>query len=140
MKIVFYLLNSAEQSQQWQCLAEACHQAYRDGVRVQILLPDEETLQELDNYLWTFEGDSFLAHDVYHPGTQAPVVLCDLLVPNLYPTVINLKPEAVNFNHMGIETLIEIVSQEPEQLNASRERYRAYQKMGIKPETRKWGE
>lgn len=93
--------------------------------------PQQQT--ELDDLLWTFRKPSFIPHGLASDNSQAPVVLGIDQRPTHTPCVlINLHPEISNQLEC-FSRVIEIVNQEPEQLNISRQNFVKYRKQGYQP-------
>lgn len=59
-------------------MVRVIQQLVRDGRRVVVWMADDGRRQMLDDYLWTFDKRSFLAHEVWSPEqgeVAVPVVL-----------------------------------------------------------------
>jgi DNA polymerase-3 subunit chi len=124
-------------------LEHACRllrKAYRQGAKV-VVAGDAAQLGRLDQALWTFEPLEFVPHARLKRGETAParlvrtpIWLVDAgAVPPHHEVLVNLGPEMVE----GWETfarVIEIVSAEPEDRNAGRSRWRAYEAQGARIE------
>lgn len=101
------------------------------------LITDTETLAEdMDKLLWELPVDRFLPHglDTEPEGKAAPVTITTMPHINVGDVMINLSLQAIpgpaRFNR-----LLEIVSQQEDQLLASRDKYRYYKDQGITPMT-----
>lgn len=121
-------------------LAYACRltrKALRQGARLR-LCGDAATLARLDLLLWTFEPGEFIAHARVRSGEPpdallvpttsvwlaepgAPCPACDTLV-NLGPQA---EPGAADF-----AKVVELVSSEPDDRAAGRQRWRHYESTG----------
>ena len=113
--------------------------AVRRGARVRVIAP-ADTLGALDRALWTFDERDFVAH-VRLPGAtpdtaaRAPIWLVpslrqsagDAPVPAL---VVNLGAEAPD-ELTGLDRLIEIVSDDPDDAARGRSRWRTYKARGL---------
>lgn len=109
--------------------------AYRQGVRVLVTAP-EPRLALLDRLLWTFDERDFVPH-LRVPAADAglaartPIWLAVPPAPAGAPgVVVNLgapAPAALD----GVTRLIEVVGNEPDELRAGRERWRAYKAAGL---------
>ena len=88
---------------------------------------------ELDKLLWTFRAHSFIPHSLIDDTCQAPVVLGINERPSISAGVlINLHSEISS--HLDcFNRVIEIVNQEPAQLNISRQNFVRYRKQGYQP-------
>ncbi len=101
------------------------HKAWKQGMRVQILLQDADLLERLDRQLWTFRPDSFLAHD---RSGSAPIHLgveplegydfsMQLFGRDCLPATLSPR-------------LAEVFRNRPEEVQAARARYRRYRDAG----------
>jgi len=92
-----------------------------------------EQQAELDELLWTFRKPSFIPHELYSDSCQAPVILALDERPHHTPSVmINLHPELST--HLAcFSRVIEIVNQDPAQLQISRHNFVQYRKQGYQP-------
>lgn len=112
-------------------LRKAC----RQGARVAVTAPPE-VLAALDEKLWTFEAQSFVAHLRWTPARSAqaartPIWLIDGAPPPASPPVlVNLGAAPVAAAD-GFERIIEIVSADDEDRRAARARWRSYEARGL---------
>lgn len=112
--------------------------AHRQGARVLVTAP-EPLLIELDRALWVFDEREFLPH-VRMPGARpavaarTPVWLAlDAVLEGVEAAprlVVNLGAAAPS-NVSVLERLIEVVSAEPDDVEAGRQRWRAYKAAGL---------
>ncbi len=112
-------------------LRKAC----RQGAQVLVTAP-EGVLRELDRQLWTFEERDFLPH-VRMPGARPEVVArtpvwlaLDATPPGAPAVVVNLGAE-LPATPAALQRLIEIVSDEPADVERGRQRWRAYKAVGL---------
>lgn len=110
--------------------------ASRRGVRVLVTAPAED-LAALDRALWVFEERDFIPH-VRVPGAPAavaartpiwlsPQVPGDAAAPRV---LLNLGAEAPP-DLSALERLIEVVGNEPDEVERGRSRWRAYKQAGL---------
>ena len=112
--------------------------AYRQGARVLVTAP-HDVLAEIDRLLWTFDDRDFVPH-VRVPGAAATVAsrtpiwlsadLQHAAAPGAPPVVLNLGaplPPALG----GLGRLIEVVSDDPDDADRGRGRWRAYKAAGL---------
>jgi len=121
-------------------LCRLLRKAYLSGARIGVCGP-APLLDRLDRELWAFAPTEFVPHLRLRPGrataerlTGTPVVLAE--APDELPhrgVLVNLG-EDIPGNVQDFERVLEILSQEPEQLGIGRRRYRQYEQMGLKPE------
>ena len=109
--------------------------AYRQGARVQVTAP-APVLAELDRALWVFEERDFVPH-VRVPGSSAataartPIWLsAQAGGSGAPPLVVNLGAQAPA-DLASVERLIEIVGNDPDDVDAGRARWRAYKAAGL---------
>jgi len=106
---------------------------------VLVLCPDDGFVAQLDERLWTIHPESFLAHGVagtdIEQNARQPILLAtDIRRDNLPTALINgsleVPPDISEFAH-----IMDFVDGWDERLKqASRERFRTYQQMGLNPE------
>ncbi|MDP1649538.1 MAG: DNA polymerase III subunit chi [Rubrivivax sp.] len=119
-------------------LAYACRllrKACRAGVRV-ILTAPPATLTALDRALWTFDVRDFVPH-VRQPGASAAVAARTPIwlapqagLSGAPPVLVNLGSDAPE-DLAGVERLIEIVSDDADEADRGRGRWRAYKARGL---------
>ncbi|HEY8606147.1 MAG TPA: DNA polymerase III subunit chi [Noviherbaspirillum sp.] len=117
-------------------LAYACRlvrKARAADCRVVLLAPDRQTLQALDEALWTFSDLDFLPHVAADDplAARTPVILAEsdqTALPH-HQILINLTA-ATPAHFARFERMFEIVSSEESDRLAGRERYRYYQQRG----------
>ena len=106
---------------------------------VLVLCPDDGFAAQLDERLWTIHPESFLAHgvagaDARENGRQPILLATDIRRDNQPAALINgsleVPPDISGFGH-----IMDFVDGWDERLKqASRERFRTYQQMGLNPE------
>lgn len=98
-----------------------------------VLLENRQQLNLLDNELWSFSATDFIPHVAAdHPlAPQTPVLLTDsehIPLPD-YPILINLtRTTPARFAHY--QRVFEIISQDPQDAHAGRQRYAFYKQGG----------
>lgn len=110
--------------------------AYRQGVSVVVTAP-AQMLQALDRELWTFEAQEFVPHLRLKSGQpldaalqRTPIWLCEDALPSPCPKVlVNLGGEPPDGGE-PFERIIEIVSDEGDERQRARTRWRAYEARG----------
>lgn len=115
--------------------------AHRRGVRV-LVTANELVLARLDRELWTFEAREFIPHVLLpdpHSGNKINVLLVvntpiwlatTAGLPDAPPVVLNLGA-AAPAELAPIERLIEVLSNEPDDAEAGRMRWRQYKAWGL---------
>ena len=104
---------------------------------VGILVNDQATADQLDTLLWHYPPESFSPHALEADtsetstsdsldGTASPVLISlNRGLPSIYPICINLQTETPT-NHSALQRLVEIVCQDANILNTTREKYKFY--------------
>lgn len=119
---------------QYACLV--ARTVYRRGLTLAVWTADERRLRHFDSLLWQFEPLSFLPH--VRAGSahaeQTPILLSSDLSA-LKGDVLLLLDDALppdwEKHFDGFTRIIDVVSTEPAELEASRNRYRAYKQAGV---------
>ena len=117
--------------------------AARQGARVQVCGPSEE-VNLLDQALWTFEPQEFLPHVRLRAGTppaaalhRTPIWLTEGAQD--WPAGLEAAAVLVNLGPQGVQApphvqrVIELVADDPEEVEAGRQRWRAWTERGCKP-------
>jgi DNA polymerase-3 subunit chi len=109
--------------------------AQRQGHRMVVTAPSER-LAELDSLLWTFEALAFVPHvravSLANAAlVRTPVWLCEQVPKGEVPAILVNLGAAAPADPARFERLIEIVSHQPEEAQAGRERWRAYKAQGL---------
>ncbi len=133
MKIEFYVLPTTQPADRLNAACRLAHKAWRAGFMTFIRCADTAQQSELDDLLWTFRKHSFIPHDVHSEQTKAPVILgIDQSPPFSDGVLINLHQQ-LSSHLSAFSRVIEIVNQEPELLQISRQNFVEYRKQGYQP-------
>jgi len=117
-------------------LCRLLRKAQQSGARIGVCGP-ANLLMRLDATLWTFDPLEFVPHLRVSPGAALPPRLADtpiLLVerPDELPhreVLLNVGAE-IPEGFDQFQRVLEVVSQDPPQVQAGRERFRRYQQLG----------
>lgn len=115
-------------------LRTACQlsqKAMQSGLRVLLHVPDEATANQLDKLLWNFPPTAFIPHCPSNTAEAAamPVVIgCDETFPHS-ELLISLHNVCLPF-FSRFERVIEIVSQNDDDAQLGRERFKFYKDRG----------
>lgn len=136
MQVDFYVLSQAGEPAVNTFACRLTEKAYKQGLRVHLLVADETTLDQLDEQLWTFRDGSFIPHDRLANGDgEAPVTLSlSDQTPQNADVAIVLDcdvPDTLG----DCNRIAEIVGADDAARNRSRERFRGYRSRGIEPVT-----
>lgn len=110
--------------------------AWERGHHITVITESDAAARDMDQLMWDVPADRFLPHgiDSQVAGETAPVTITTMPRLSTGDVMINLclqpVPEPARFCR-----LLEIVSQQEDQLQASREKYRYYKDQGITPMT-----
>lgn len=130
--IDFYLIgnNSANKNDTLAC--RLTNKAFRLGHQVYLHTHEERQTRYIDQLLWTFQAGSFIPHAVSNEQTDEPL---PVLIGHQAPPVafgqvlINLNPEVPPF-FSQFERVVDIVSNDEEQKQLARQRFRYYRDRG----------
>jgi DNA polymerase-3 subunit chi len=122
--------------------AYACRllrKALARGLRV-VVTGAPEQLSRLDGLLWTFEVGEFIPHARLRGGeaigpllARTPIWLADDAgAAGSAEVLVNLGPDMPD-GHGGFARVIELVSEDPDDLHAGRQRWRQYKAAGDAP-------
>jgi len=110
-------------------LAKRCEAA---GKATLVLCASQAQAEELDDLLWSFEEDSFIAHQIVGVEEDEEDVPVLIVPPGLEapsrPFIINLRAEAVA---EGFERVLEVVPADASARVPLRERWKQYQARGL---------
>lgn len=131
-RINFYILPEAELRSAWSYSCRLVQKAWQRGHRVFICCEDKQQCQQLDDLLWSFQGESFLPHSLASAADAADDAICIGTAEQMgehCDVLVNLcRDTPAQFSRF--RRLTEIVCQQPEWLAASRQRYSNYQHRG----------
>ena len=109
---------------------------YRRGLTLAIWAADERRLRELNSLLWRFDDLAFLPHvHANSPlASETPIVLStqlEQLNADVLLLIDDNLPPAWEACFERFSRIIDVVSTEPAELQASRARFRAYRAAGV---------
>jgi DNA polymerase-3 subunit chi len=126
-KVDFYLHEKPDFNAVMLTVCKLCEKAYGQQKTVLIYVRDQKDAETLDKLLWTYNDVSFLPHAIlpqkacisigFHDQKSEEVEKHDILL--------NLTLKVPDF-FKHFERIIEVVSGEPTERQAARERYRLY--------------
>ena len=139
VRVDFYVLPNHTANGRLELVCKLTEKAYGLGHKVYIHAASPGQAQQLDDLLWTFKQNSFVPHALYPPGSEetAPVLIGAEQEPDGPAEVlINLAAEAPPF-YRRCARVVEVVDQDPQVLQGSRARFKAYREQGLEPRTHK---
>jgi len=133
MRIEFYRLASAQPDARLRAACQLARKGWQAGLPVFIRCQDAGEMQAVDELLWRFKPDAFVPHELAEDNPSAPVVIGEDEPPaQKGGLLINLNG-AVSPHIQQFSRIIELVSQEPQLLQASRDNFRHYRQQGYQP-------
>lgn len=136
-QVIFYIHSETETSTASSLprhFEQACQLAsyyYQQNKKVFIYTENQQDAFSVDEYLWQFDGDSFVPHNLVGEGPRygSPVEISWLAPQHPKAVLINLSQSIPEFN-LNFQQIIDFVpAQEQLKINA-RVRYSAYKKLG----------
>lgn len=109
--------------------------AWQQGHRISVIAENDAAIDRLDELMWEHPQGRFLPHARKSRGL-APVLLGNLeqLEADDADVVINLTSQPVP-EPQRFQRLLELVPASEEQRRASRDKFREYRRLGLKPES-----
>lgn len=133
----FYALSSPDQESRRQFACRLAEKAAYLGHRVFIQVDSAEQASAMDALLWRFKPSSFVPHALAESASSEPVIIGTEARQAEYEDVfINLSVHPC-LNPPRYQRVNEILSNDPDELQAGRKSYRFYQQQGFQPETHK---
>lgn len=122
----FYLLNDDDSTKYQNFLCKLVEKIYRRQHRIYIHSNDETQAHQIDQWLWTYDENSFLPHLLVNEGLQpAPPIQIgyETAPPQQHDILINLTPTVPEFFNK-FKRIVEIINETTK--TAARERYKIY--------------
>jgi len=144
-KIDFYILGSADPADRLQMVCKLINKATNRGQRVFVHSDDQALLEQLDECLWHFQPERFVAHrllnsaeDAAGIAENAPETAADELESVLLSTSTPTRTDAVFVNlaksvpvfFSRFERTLEVIDRQETTRLEGRERYRFYKERG----------
>lgn len=131
-RIDFYILADTLSEARDRFCCRLATKAWRDGHTVFIRTDSEAQAEQIDKLLWTHKPGSFIPHGRQPDDGETPIVIATSAQPG--GLVINLA-EDLPPDWGQRERVAEILTADPVNRDAARQRYRQYQQAGTKPFT-----
>lgn len=129
-RIDFYILPQQALDARLGFACKLTEKALGLGNQTLIYSANRDDCQQLDQLLWQFRPDSFLPHAVLPASHSAPIQLGHgEFSGDHHQLLINLSDGIPPF-FSRFERMAEVVCQQPDLLNASRERFQFYRERG----------
>src|SRR5690606_5350796 len=132
--IDFYILSDDASAARWHFACRLIDKVTRLGHRVLVTLDDPAEAQEFDELLWTFKPESFIPHACLPCDRLEQVEITtdlqsEIPLHNHHNVLLNLSSRVPAY-FSRFERLSEVVIQQPEVLNNTREHYSFYRERG----------
>ena len=123
----FYILAGQQRQDRWLFACRLAEQLQRKGRQVLLQVGNQEEAQELDQLLWTFRDDAFVPHACLS-AEDAPLD-CAVSIgwqddPHHHHDVLIVLADELPPFFARFKRLVEVVIQEDQVLNSTREQYR----------------
>ena len=135
--VLFYILNEDDNDQNRDLLAHFVHACslaefyYSQNKKVFIYTDNQEDAFSVDEYLWQFDGDSFVPHNLFGEGPTygSPVEISWKPPTHPCPILINLSLHIPEFSN-NFQQIIDFVPIDENLKMQARQRYTTYKKLG----------
>lgn len=136
-QVDFYILPETTSEARWLFACRLIDKVQRMGMRVLVALDSETDARAFDELLWTFKPESFIPHQLLNAGKPAAVEITFTQEAGDHQgLLLNLSKTTPPY-FSRFERLSEVVIQEQQSLQSSRERFSFYKSRGYPIETRK---
>lgn len=145
-RIDFYVLPASDDKSRWQFACRLAEKAVSMGNKVMIATEDEAASLAVDDMLWTQRPESFVPHKIVAEQADAS----DAAASQKPPVVITHKLDDIDHHDVLVnirstrpeqfsrfDRLAEIVIQQPEVLENTRQSYAFYKQRGYPVQTHK---
>lgn len=137
-KIDFYIIHDIDPKAVLKLACKILEKAHTQNNQVYIHTPDEATAHQIDDLLWTFHDTSFIPHQLIGARPSPLPIEIGFAIehkPDYHKDILlnidaNVPPFVGDF-----ERIIEVVSDEPNQKEISRKKYRHYKQLGYEIKT-----
>lgn len=124
-KVDLYLLENPDFNAVMLTVCKLCEKAYDQQKSVFIYTRNQQDAEKLDKLLWTYSETTFLPHSLLPAKSPILIGFSDSTPPSNYDILLNLTLETPVFFKL-FNRVIEVISGEPTERQAARERYRFY--------------
>lgn len=134
-RVTFYLLQQQSTQAVRTFACRLTEKAWRSGMPVHIHADNDIQCETLDRLLWEWREDSFLPHEMFSSDSDSPITIGHKDPGQIEGALlINMAADIPSF-YKNFARTCEIVDQSPGPVEILREKFRAYKKDGIQPET-----
>ena len=141
-QVDFYLIANEVADARFKLASRLANKLMRLNKKTLIVTDNNEESATLDNYLWSFTGTSFVAHERCDSDNNANAIIHLGEVPSIdkqvldnnYDVLVNLATQAPIFcQHFA--RIAEIIEQQEQAKTNGRERYKSYKEQGFELKT-----
>jgi DNA polymerase III subunit chi len=129
-QIDFHILQDSSVTARWLYTCRFIEKVERLGHSILVVVDTQEEAQELDDLLWSFKPESFIAHQIIGGDEEAKVeITFTANAGEHHDVLINLSSQIPEYFSRFART-VEIVIQAPTILENTREHYKFYKQRG----------
>ena len=129
-QIDFHILQDTSVEARWLYVCRFIEKVERLGHSILVVVDTQEEAQELDDLLWSFKPESFIAHQIIGGDEEAKVeITYTANAGEHHDVLINLSSQIPEY-FSRFARAAEIVIQEPKILENTREHYKFYKQRG----------
>ncbi len=129
-QIDFHILQDTSVEARWLYVCRFIEKVERLGHSILVAVDTLEEAQELDDLLWSFKPESFIAHQIIGGDEEAKVeITYSANAGEHHDVLINLSSQIPEY-FSRFARAAEIVIQEPKILENTREHYKFYKQRG----------
>ena len=136
-RVDFYVLDSTSPQARDKLVCRLTEKAYSLDHTIYIHADTSEQAQHLDNLLWTYRDGSFIPHQLHdeHQSETCTVIIGHNHEPESHSEVLINAGNEVPMFFSRFERVAEVVTQDEQQRNYARERFKFYRERGYELET-----
>ena len=129
-QVDFHILQDTSVEARWLYVCRFIEKVERLGHSILVVVDTQEEAQELDDLLWSFKPESFIAHQIIGGDEEAKVeITYTANAGEHHDVLINLSSQIPEY-FSRFARAAEIVIQEPKILENTREHYKFYKQRG----------
>lgn len=143
-RVDFYILESTEEDARYTVACRIAEKGFQQGLRVYLRTESEQQARQLDEWLWSFSGPSFLPHrlvggDSGDSGDQTPaaqgleVLVGAVAAPLDYRDLMVSLVEEVPRDVDQFDRIADLILNRETDKRRGRARFRSYRERGLEP-------
>ncbi len=134
-RVDFYIARDPSPQAAVRTACRLAEKAFQAGMRIHIQTQHSMDIDQLDAMLWTFRDRSFIPHEQFRDDLEidCPVTIGADMGPDSAEMLINLSQRQTE-KFEQFQRIAEVIENQPEYVNAGRERYRFYREQGLEPQ------